>query len=87
MLSKKIKDKKSSKELSHEEVGKIQLRVENALSALEETLDSIDQENKHFPRDKNTKEDKESGNSNVSSQLVAERLDAIISKMKNIVER
>ena len=45
-----MKDKKSSKELSHEEVGKIQLRVENALSALEETLDSIDQENKFFPK-------------------------------------
>ena len=82
-----MEDKKSSKELSHEEVEKIQLRVENALSALEETLDSINQENKHSRRDKYTNEDKESGNSNVSSQLIAERLDAIISKMKNMLER
>ena len=87
MLSKKIKDKKSSKELSHEEVGKIQLRVENALSALEETLDSIDQENSFFPRDKYTNDDKESRNPIVSSQLIAERLDAIILKMKKMLER
>ena len=82
-----MEDTKSSKKLSDEEVEKIQLRVENALSALEETLDSIDQENKHFPRDKNTKEDKESGNPIVSSKLIAERLDAIILKMKKMLER
>ena len=82
-----MEDKKSVKELGHEEVGKIQLRVENALSALEKTLDSIDQENKHSQRDKDTNEDKESGNSIAANQLIAERLDAIISKMKNIVER
>ena len=44
-----MEDTKSSKKLSDEEVEKIQLRVENALSALEETLDSIDQENRFFP--------------------------------------
>ena len=82
-----MEDKKSVKELGHEEVGKIQLRVENALSALEKTLDSIDQENKHSQRDKDTNEDKESGSSIAANQLIAERLDAIISKMKNIVER
>ena len=82
-----MEDKKSTKELSHEEVGKIQLRVENALSALEETLDSIGHESKHSQSHKYTKDDKESGNSNVSSQLVAERLDAIILKMKNMLER
>ena len=82
-----MEDKKSTKELSQEEVGKIQLRVENALLALEKTLDSIDQENKHSQRDKDTNEDKGSGNSIAANQLIAERLDAIISKMKNIVER
>ena len=82
-----MEDKKSTKELSHEEVGKIQLRVENALSALEETLDTIDHENKYSQSDKYTKNDKESGNSNLSSQLIAERLDAIILKMKNMLER
>ena len=82
-----MEDKKSVKELGHEEVGKIQLRVENALSALEKTLDSIDQENKHSQMDKDTNEDKKSGNSIAANQLIAERLDAIISKMKNIVER
>ena len=70
-----MEDTKSSKKLSDEEVEKIQLRVENALSALEETLDSIDQENRFFPRDKYTNDDKESGNPIVSSQLIAERLD------------
>ena len=87
MLSKKMEDKKSTKEFSPEEVGKIQLRVENALSALEETLDSIDHENKHSQSDKDTKDGKESGNSNVSSQLIAERLDTVILKMKNMLER
>ena len=82
-----MEDKKSVKELGHEEVGKIQLRVENALLALEKTLDSIDQENKYSKRDKDTNEDKGSGNSIAANQLIAERLDAIISKMKNIVER
>ena len=82
-----MEDTKSSKKLSDEEVEKIQLRVENALSALEETLDSIDQENKFFPRDKYTNDDKESGNPIVSSQLIAERLDAIILKMKKMLER
>ena len=81
-----MEDKKSVKELGHEEARKIQLRVENALSALEKTLDSIDQENKHSRRDKYTNEDKESGNSNLSSQLIAERLDVIIAKMKNMLE-
>ena len=87
MLSKKMEDKKSSIELSHEEVGKIQLRVENALSALEETLDSIDQKNKHSQSDKDIDKDKKSGTSIASNQLIAERLDAIISRMKHIVER
>ena len=82
-----MEDTKSSKKLSDEEVEKIQLRVENALSALEETLDSLDQENKYFPRDKYTNDDKESGNPIVSSQLIAERLDAIILKMKKMLER
>ena len=82
-----MEDTKSSKKLSDEEVEKIQLRVENALSALEETLDSIDQENKFFPRDKYTNDDKESRNPIVSSQLIAERLDAIILKMKKMLER
>ena len=82
-----MEDTKSSKKLSDEEVEKIQLRVENALSALEETLDSIDQENRYFPRDKYTNYDKESGNPIVSSQLIAERLDAIILKMKKMLER
>jgi|TARA_B100000405_G_scaffold351_1_gene315 hypothetical protein len=82
-----MEDTKSSKKLSDEEVEKIQLRVENALSALEETLDSIDQENKFFPSDKYTNDDKESGNPIVSSQLIAERLDAIILKMKKMLER
>ena len=82
-----MEDKKSTKELSQEEVGKIQLRVENALLALEKTLDSIDHENKYSKRDKDTNEDKGSGNSIAANQLIAERLDAIISKMKNIVER
>ena len=82
-----MEDKKSTKELSQEEVGKIQLRVENALSALEETLGSVDQENKDSYSNNDTKDDKESGNSNVSSQLIAERLDAIILKMKNMLER
>ena len=82
-----MEDTKSSKKLSDEEVEKIQLRVENALSALEKTLDSIDQENKFFPRDKYTNDDKESGNPIVSSQLIAERLDAIILKMKKMLER
>ena len=82
-----MEDTKASKKLSDEEVEKIQLRVENALSALEETLDSIDQENRFFPRDKYTKDDKESGNPIVSSQLIAERLDAIILKMKKMLER
>ncbi len=84
LLSKKIEDKKSTKELSHKEVGKIQLRVENALSALEKTLDSIDHEHTHS---QSVKDNKESGNSNVSSQLIAKRLDAIILKMKNMLER
>lgn len=82
-----MEDTKSSKKLSDEEVEKIQLRVENALSALEETLDSIDQENRYFPKDKYTNNDKESGNPIVSSQLIAERLDAIILKMKKMLER
>ncbi len=82
-----MEDTKSSKKLSDEEVEKIQLRVENALSALEETLDSIDQENRYFPKDKYTNDDKESGNPIVSSQLIAERLDAIILKMKKMLER
>ena len=82
-----MEDTKSSKKLSDEEVEKIQLRVENALSALEETLDSIDQENRFFPKDKYTNNDKESGNPIVSSQLIAERLDAIILKMKKMLER
>ena len=82
-----MEDTKSSKNPSDEEVEKIQLRVENALSALEETLHSIDQENKYFPRDKHTNDDKESGNPIVSSQLIAERLDAIILKMKKMLER
>ena len=82
-----MEDTKSSKKLSDEEVEKIQLRVENALSALEETLDSLEQENKYFPRDKYTNDDKESGNPIVSSQLIAERLDAIILKMKKMLER
>ena len=82
-----MKNTKSSKKLSDEEVEKIQLRVENALSALEKTLDSIDQENRFFPRDKYTNDDKESGNPIVSSQLIAERLDAIILKMKKMLER
>ena len=82
-----MEDTKSSKKLSDEEVEKIQLRVENALSALEETLDSLDQENKYFPRDKYTKDDKESSNPIISSQLIAERLDAIILKMKKMLER
>ena len=82
-----MEDTKSNKKLSDEEVEKIQLRVENALSALEETLDSIDQENRFFPRDKYTKDDKESGNPIVSSQLIAERLDAVILKMKKMLER
>ena len=82
-----MKNTKSSKKLSDEEVEKIQLRVEDALSALEETLDSIDQENRFFPRDKYTNDDKESGNPIVSSQLIAERLDAIILKMKKMLER
>ena len=82
-----MEDKKSTKELSQEEVGKIQLRVENALSALEETLGPVDQENKDSYSNNDTKDDKESGNSNVSSQLIAERLDAIILKMKNMLER
>ena len=82
-----MEDTKSSKKLSDEEVEKIQLRVENALSALEETLDSLDQENKYFPRDKYTKDDKETGNPIVSSKLIAERLDAIILKMKKMLER
>ena len=79
-----MEDTKSSKKLSDEEVEKIQLRVENALSDLEETLDSIDQENRFIPRDKYTNDDKESGNPIVSSQLIAERLDAIILKMKKM---
>tara|TARA_A100001037_G_scaffold80152_1_gene72126 strand:- start:1533 stop:1781 length:249 start_codon:yes stop_codon:yes gene_type:complete len=82
-----MKNTKSSKKLSDEEVEKIQLRVEDALSALEETLDSIDQENRYFPKDKYTNDDKESGNPIVSSQLIAERLDAIILKMKKMLER
>ena len=82
-----MEDIKSSKKYSDEEDEKIQLRVENALSALEETLDSIDQENRFFPRDKYTNDDKESGNPIVSSQLIAERLDAIILKMKKMLER
>ncbi len=82
-----MEDTKSNKKLSDEEVEKIQLRVENALSALEETLDSIDQENRYFPKDKYTNNDKESGNPIVSSQLIAERLDAIILKMKKMLER
>ena len=82
-----MEDTKSSNKLSDEEVEKIQLRVENALSALEETLDSIDQENRYFPKDKYTNDDKESGNPIVSSQLIAERLDAIILKMKKMLER
>ena len=82
-----MEDTKSSKKLSDEEVEKIQLRVKNALSALEETLDSLEQENKYFPRDKYTNDDKESGNPIVSSQLIAERLDAIILKMKKMLER
>ena len=82
-----MEDTKSSKKLSDEEVEKIQLRVENALSALEKTLDSIDQENRFFPRYKYTNDDKESGNPIVSSQLIAERLDAIILKMKKMLER
>ena len=82
-----MEDTKSSKKLSDEEVEKIQLRVENALSALEETLDSIDQENRYFPKGKYTNDDKESGNPIVSSQLIAERLDAIILKMKKMLER
>lgn len=82
-----MEDTKSSKKLSDEEVEKIQLRVENALSALEKTLDSIDQENRFFPGDKYTNDDKESGNPIVSSQLIAERLDAIILKMKKMLER
>ena len=82
-----MEDTKSSKKLSDEEVEKIQLRVENALSALEETLDSIDQENRYFPKDKYTNNDKESGNPIVSSQLIAERLDAVILKMKKMLER
>ena len=49
--------------------------------------DSIDQENRFFPRDKYTNDDKESGNPIVSSQLIAERLDAIILKMKKMLER
>ena len=87
LFSKKMEDKKSSTELSYEEVGKIQLRVENALSALEETLDSIDQQNKHSQSDKHIDEDKKPGNSISSNQLIAERLDAIILRMKHIVER
>ena len=82
-----MEDTKSNKKLSDEEVEKIQLRVENALSALEETLDSLDQENKYFPRDKYTNDDKETGNPIVSSKLIAERLDAIILKMKKMLER
>ncbi len=82
-----MKNTKSSKKLSDEEVEKIQLRVEDALSALEEKLDSIDQENRYFPKDKYTNDDKESGNPIVSSQLIAERLDAIILKMKKMLER
>ena len=82
-----MKNTKSSKKLSDKEVEKIQLRVEDALSALEETLDSIDQENRYFPKDKYTNDDKESGNPIVSSQLIAERLDAIILKMKKMLER
>ncbi len=82
-----MEDTKSSKKLSDEEVEKIQLRVENALSALEETLDSIDQENKFFPRDKFTNDDKESRNPIVSSPLIAERLAAIILKMKKMLQR
>ena len=81
-----MKNTKSSKKLSDEEVEKIQLRVEDALSALEETLDSIDQENRYFPKDKYTNNDKESGNPIVSSQLIAERLDAVILKMKKMLE-
>ena len=81
-----MKNTKSSKKLSDEEVEKIQLRVEDALSALEETLDSIDQENRYFPKDKYTNDDKESGNPIVSSQLIAERLDAVILKMKKMLE-
>ncbi len=75
-----MKNTKSSKKLSDKEVEKIQLRVEDALSALEETLDSIDQENRFFPRDKYTNDDKGPGKPIVSSQLIAERLDAIILK-------
>ncbi len=82
-----MKNTKSSKKLSDEEVEKIQLRVEDALSALDKTLDSIDQENRYFPKDKYTNDDKESGNPIVSSQLIAERLDAIILKMKKMLER
>ena len=82
-----MEDTKSSKKLSDEEVEKIQLRVQNALSALEETLDAIDQENRYFAKDKYTNNDKESGNPIVSSQLIAERLDAVILKMKKMLER
>tara|TARA_Y100000739_G_C20285378_1_gene318579 strand:+ start:63 stop:311 length:249 start_codon:yes stop_codon:yes gene_type:complete len=82
-----MEDKKSRKELSQEEVETIQLRVENALLALEKTLDSIDQENKHSDKGEYTKANKESGSSIVSSELIAERLDAIIMKMKNMLER
>ena len=82
-----MEDTKSTKKLRHDQVQKIQLRVQNALSALEETLDSIDQENRFFPRDKYTNDDKETGNPIVSSKLIAERLDAIILKMKKMLER